>query len=141
MEELAQPAAEVGRATAKILLLDHVSYCGAFRQWGRLDVLPVLMDCYLSLRLKNTPEVSMLTTWMEEMLTSDEGSLLGMDPPDESLEDYFSLVMAEYDARRSHLVGPCGTFLTNTAGDSGSNVDKVESRRLYSCRGAALSRG
>lgn len=75
-----------------------LGHCRAFRRWGRLDVLPVLMDCYLGLRLKNTPEISILPIWMEEMLTSDEDSLIGLDPPEENLEDYFSLVMTEYEA-------------------------------------------
>jgi hypothetical protein len=73
-------------------------YCRAFALWGRLDVVPVLMDQYLTLRLKRTPEISGLPILMADLLVDDESSMMAHDPPEHMLEDYLNLVMNQYDS-------------------------------------------
>jgi hypothetical protein len=73
-------------------------YCRAFALWGRLDVVPVLMDQYLTLRLKRTPEISLLPLLMADLLVDDESSMIAHEPPEDLLEDYLNLVMSQYDA-------------------------------------------
>ncbi|WP_164007168.1 hypothetical protein [Pyxidicoccus trucidator] len=73
-------------------------YCRTFALWGRLDVVPVLMDQYLTLRLKRTPEISSLPLLMAGLLVDDENSMLAHEPPDDLLEDYLNLVMSQYEA-------------------------------------------
>lgn len=84
---------QVDVATRELFLL----YCGAFAAWGRLDVVPVLMDCYLSLRVKATPEIAILPLLMQGLLTAERGSMIGEEPPEDRLEEYFSLVMSAHD--------------------------------------------
>ncbi|HEX5748770.1 MAG TPA: hypothetical protein VFZ09_21190 [Archangium sp.] len=72
-------------------------YCRAFALWGRLDVVPVLMDQYLTLRLKKTPEISSLPILMAELLMDDRKTMIAHEPPEDSLEDYLNLVMNQYD--------------------------------------------
>jgi hypothetical protein len=72
-------------------------YCQAFALWGRLDVVPVLMDQYLTLRLKQTPEISLLPLLMAELLVDDRRSMIAHEPPEDLLEDYLNLVMNQYD--------------------------------------------
>lgn len=73
-------------------------YCRTFALWGRLDAVPVLMDQYLTLRLKRTPEISLLPLMMADLLVDDESSMIAHDPPEDRLEDYLNLVMDQYDA-------------------------------------------
>ncbi|WNG60297.1 hypothetical protein F0U59_40500 [Archangium gephyra] len=80
-------------AHREIILL----YCRAFALWGRLDVVPVLMDQYLTLRLKQTPEISSLPILMAELLVDDRKSMIAHEPPEDSLDDYLNLVMNQYD--------------------------------------------
>lgn len=79
--------------------------CRAFAAWGRLDVVPVLMDQYLTLRIKGTPEIALLPLLMADLLADDENTMLAHEPPEEHLEDYLNLVMSEYEA----LVGSLGS--------------------------------
>jgi hypothetical protein len=82
-------------ATRETVLL----YCEAFVAWGRLDVVPVLLDWYLSLRLKKTPEIAILPVLMARLLVDDSSdSMIGLEPPEDRLEDYLNLVMQQYDA-------------------------------------------
>ncbi|WP_043391730.1 hypothetical protein [Archangium violaceum] len=75
-----------------------LTYCRAFALWGRLDVIPVLMDQYLALRLKQTPEISLLPLLMSDLLVDDDSTMIAHDPPEDALEDYLNLVMNQYDA-------------------------------------------
>ncbi len=87
-------------ATREIVLL----YCKSFAAWGRLDVVPVLLDWYLSLRLKKTHEIAILPILMEELLLDDStNSMMGLEPPEDGLEDYLNLVMNQYDAAVERL--------------------------------------
>lgn len=73
-------------------------YCRAFGSWGRLDVVPLLLDQYLTLRLKLTPEISLLPLLMARLLTDRNGSMVALEPPEDRIEDYLNLVMSEYEA-------------------------------------------
>lgn len=73
-------------------------YCGAFAGWARLDVVPVLLDLYLALRSKRTPEIALLPLLMAELLTDDRGTMIAHEPPEEHIEDYFDLVMERYES-------------------------------------------
>jgi hypothetical protein len=53
---------------------------------------------YLTLRLKQTPELSLLPLLMAELLVDDKSSMIAHEPPEDSLEDYLNLVMDRYDA-------------------------------------------
>lgn len=75
-----------------------LTYCRTFALWGRLDVVPVLMDQYLTLRLQQTPEISSLPILMAELLVDDRKSMIAHEPPEDSLDDYLNLVMNQYDA-------------------------------------------
>ncbi|WP_375767146.1 hypothetical protein NR798_36500 [Archangium gephyra] len=74
-----------------------LTYCRTFALWGRLDVVPVLMDQYLTLRLKQTPEISLLPILMADLLVDDDSTMIAHDPPEDALEDYLNLVMNQYD--------------------------------------------
>jgi len=78
-------------------------YCKAFTLWGRLDVVPVLMDQYLYLRLRKTPEIEMLPIWMADLLTADDESMIAQEPDEADLDDYLNLVMNRYDEICSEL--------------------------------------
>lgn len=74
-------------------------YCRAFCHWGRLDALPVILDQYLSQRLKDAPELDIFTVCMSKLLLPAGGSdsMIQEDPPIDMLEDYLNLVMNRYD--------------------------------------------
>lgn len=72
--------------------------CRAFTAWGRLDVVPVLMDQYLTLRLNGTSEIAVLPLLMADLLSDDEGTMIAHEPPEHHLEDYLNLVMNEYES-------------------------------------------
>ena len=73
-------------------------YCNVFACWGRLDVVPVLMDQYLHLRLRGTPEIAILPILMADLLTDDESSMIAHEPAESDLDDYLNLVMNRYYA-------------------------------------------
>jgi hypothetical protein len=72
-------------------------YCSAFALWGRLDVVPVLMDHYLHLRIRKTPEIGILPILIASLLTDDRSSMLAHEPDESDLDDYLNLVMNRYD--------------------------------------------
>lgn len=78
-------------------------YCRAFALWGRLDVVPVLMDQYLTLRLKKTPEIATIPLLLADLLVDDENTMIAHEPPEDLLEDYLNLVMNQYEALVSRL--------------------------------------
>lgn len=85
--------------TREVFLL----HCRAFAAWGRLDVVPVLMDQYLTLRLKQTPEIEVLPLLMAELLAPKTGSMIAHEPPEDQLENYLNLVMNEYESLSEKL--------------------------------------
>lgn len=83
------------------ILLD---YCHAFAAWGRLDVVPVLLELYLTLRFKRTAEIEMLPILMSRLLHDEHTHLITQPPYDEAeLGDYFELVLGEYERAVARL--------------------------------------
>jgi len=80
-----------------------LQFCRAFTLWGRLDVVPVLVDQYLSLRLAGTADIAILPVHIADLLTADADSMIAHEPPDEHLDDYLSLVMNTHEALVSRL--------------------------------------
>lgn len=81
-------------ASRELVLL----YCRAFAAWGRLDVVPVLLDQYLRLRLASTPEIALLPLLIAQLLADRRGDMLAHEPPEEHIEDYLNLVMERYES-------------------------------------------
>lgn len=77
-------------------------YCRAFARWARVDVVPFLVDQYLTLRLKQTPEIALLPRLIASLLV-ERGSMIAHEPPDDALDDYLSLVMNRYEEVTAEL--------------------------------------
>jgi len=92
-------AATVDVATRELILL----YARAFASWGRLDVVPVLLDHYLTLRTRRTPEIALLPLLMADLLSDDPGTMIAHEPPEDQLEEYLNFVMNQYDALAEEL--------------------------------------
>lgn len=90
---------QIDVATREVILL----YSRSFASWGRLDVVPVLMDQYLTLRLKRTPEIALLPLLMADLLVDDERTMIAHEPPEDCLEDYLNLVMERFERLSQQL--------------------------------------
>jgi hypothetical protein len=67
-----------------------------FARWGRLDVIPVMLDLYLTLRLRNAPDIEMLPVLMARLI-AEHDSMIAHEPPEDMLEDYLNLVMNRHE--------------------------------------------
>lgn len=74
-----------------------LAYCAAFASWGRADVIPVLLDRYLHLKLYAATELSVLPITMGLLMHNDLGTMVSSEPPEHMLDAYLALVMHEYD--------------------------------------------
>jgi len=79
-----------------------LAYCQGFTLWGRLDVVPVILDQYLTLRLKKgpyrtAPEIGALPLMMAELLEDDPSTMIAHEPPEDLLDDYLSLVLHRHE--------------------------------------------
>lgn len=70
--------------------------CRALMAWGRLDVVPVLLDIYLTLQLRGAAELAIIPLLLGELLVDEKGSILSLGPPEVPLEEYCDLVLAEH---------------------------------------------
>lgn len=73
------------------------SYVRAFENWGRIDVVPFLLEIYLQLH-GGLFELGYIPLTISNLLASNEDSLIWDEPPTRHLENYLNLVMNEYDA-------------------------------------------
>ena len=85
--------------TRELVLL----YCRAFGAWGRLDVVPALLDYYLTLRLRKTPEISLIPLLIGQLIVGKPASMIPLEPPEDQLDEYLNLVMGECEDLAARL--------------------------------------
>lgn len=94
------------REMARVEVATHDTFleaCRAFAAWGRLDVVPELLDLYLTLRFKGTYELQMLPIWMSKLLEDEHEPEVSQEPAEHELNEYFLRVLRRYEATVDRL--------------------------------------